>query len=161
MFIAMKCVKKIQNQLHVHKKSSSHTNYQAIKSLDMILGWFDGPRLEMLKRWHTENGPETKTTSTCRLDPSKGWSLFVFLSKHRSDQMSEESRVSKVILCVQILKWLRGQEKVVAPGGHCEGLTCDTSNSNPERMRCLLAHVIISWILESLMQGTLSEKKTL
>ena len=30
---------------------------------------------------------------------------FVFLCSHHSDQMSEESQVSKVTLCVQILKW--------------------------------------------------------
>jgi len=31
--------------------------------------------------------------------------LFVFLSRHHSDQMSEGSEVSKVTLCVEILKW--------------------------------------------------------
>ena len=31
--------------------------------------------------------------------------LFVFLSKHHSDQMSEESQVSKITLCVKIQKW--------------------------------------------------------
>ena len=29
----------------------------------------------------------------------------VFLSRHHSDQMSEGSQVSKVSLCVKILKW--------------------------------------------------------
>ena len=31
--------------------------------------------------------------------------LFVFLSRHHSDQMSQWSQVSKVTLCVKILKW--------------------------------------------------------
>ena len=31
--------------------------------------------------------------------------LFVFLSGHHSDQMSEGSQVSKVTICVNILKW--------------------------------------------------------
>ena len=31
--------------------------------------------------------------------------LFIFLSRHHSDQMSEGSKVSKVTLCVEILKW--------------------------------------------------------
>ena len=31
--------------------------------------------------------------------------LFVFSSRHSSDQMSEGSQVSKVTLCVKILKW--------------------------------------------------------
>ena len=33
------------------------------------------------------------------------FSPFVFLSRHHSDQMSEGSQLSKVTLCVQILKW--------------------------------------------------------
>ena len=31
--------------------------------------------------------------------------LSVFLSRHHSDQMSEGSQVSKVTLCVEVLKW--------------------------------------------------------
>ena len=31
--------------------------------------------------------------------------LFVFLSGHRSDQMSEGSQISKVTICVEIPKW--------------------------------------------------------
>ena len=31
--------------------------------------------------------------------------IFVFLSRHHSDQISEGSEVSKVTLCVEILKW--------------------------------------------------------
>ena len=36
-------------------------------------------------------------------DTFRSIGLFVFLSRHRSDQMSEGSQVFKVILCVQIL----------------------------------------------------------
>ena len=36
----------------------------------MILRWFEGPRLEMLKWWRTDR--QTNRISTCRLDPSGG-----------------------------------------------------------------------------------------
>ena len=57
---------------------------------------------------------ETKTLQECEtawLDEKLPWhhniklSFWVFLSRDHSDQMSEESQVSKITICVHVLKW--------------------------------------------------------
>ena len=87
-----------------HQWTPNPSVVQVIESSFWIIQYFLSSIVHFLKNSNIVR--VRNCTEITMLNSLFGHCLFVFLSRHHSDQMSEGSQVSKVTLCVRILTWL-------------------------------------------------------